>query len=252
MNLRQRFDEGELRRFEGRLLDIGRDLPLEVDMPSSGAFAVMQAQRARSLYRGLLALVDGPSLPSLYVLCRPLVEIAITLAWVRTDPEPRIRRWAAEQERRDLQLIQEMRALGRQGVDWSDEETLALEAQKEERISQLRDELGLAKGALLPTLLEQATEVGSQEASEAYSMAYRSLSPWTHASDAAFRPNFTDGIYEADRSAESDLQINQWVRLIAVSLFGWVLELSGEMMKNDDIQIRARQVIDDNYSAGRL
>jgi hypothetical protein len=97
-----------------------------------------------------------------------------------------------------------------------------------------------------------AREHGSQEAIEAYQMGYRTLSPWTHAQDASFRPNFATGIYEADKSAHEHPAEVQYVRLIVVSLMAWIFETAGRMLPDDELARDARAVLDESLASGQL
>jgi hypothetical protein len=252
--LRSTRADAEIRACEGGLLDVARMLPATDDELGAGArFALWQAHRAASIFRGILALEDGPSVSSLFVLARPLVEIGIRLAWVTADPATRIKRWGAEQERRDVQLIRDMRSLSRRsGVNWDDAETRAIEDEKLQRIAEVRSEVGLdEKTPMLPSLLKMAEEVGSREATEAYNIGYRSLSPWTHSDDAAFRLNFPGDAYVPDPSPSIAVHEAQFVRLVVISLVAWIFEVAGEAMGRPEIAKRARSILDLNLEAGR-
>lgn len=251
--LREPRPEAEVRNFEGALLDIARALPVEFDVGTGAGFAALQARRAISIHRGLLNLIDGPSLPSLFVLARPLVEIAVVTSWVLLDAEQRIVRWSAEQQRRDLQLIEDMRALGRSAVDWASGDVRRIEDEKRAGIAEVRARFSLPESKpLVPNLFDMAQEVGTGEAIEAYKMGYRSLSPWTHSNEGAFRFNFIENAYVPDGPPGDNPRAAQLARLMAISLTAWILEQTGIASGNRDLAIAARAVIEESLAAGQI
>ena len=65
-------------------------------------------QRAGSLFDGIGWLLRGPSEASIWIVARSLADLAITVAWLRVDPDTHLKLWTAEDCRRQLELLPEL------------------------------------------------------------------------------------------------------------------------------------------------
>ena len=66
-------------------------------------------QRAGSLFDGIGWLLRGPSEAATWIVARSLADLAITVAWLRIDPDTHLKLWTAEDCRRQLELLPELR-----------------------------------------------------------------------------------------------------------------------------------------------
>jgi hypothetical protein len=123
------------------------------------------------------------------IIERPLVDLAITARWIEASPELHVRLWLAEDERNRLTLDDRYGEFNHRR-DRSPVPRLGPVARAEmhKRIQLVRA-AGLRagvpipekKGALIPSLEERAKVLGYAYW-EAYEIAFRGLSPWTHTS----------------------------------------------------------------------
>lgn len=141
-------------------------------------------QRARSLLNAILWLLDGPSDAAVRIVARSLVDLAITVAWLRLDPDTHVRLWTAEQWRRELELLPE---LERRMGPLEDGETLRVLKMKRSVVEQARTlafnkrVAGVGRGGpLLPKLKDRADAVGTDASREAYRLLFTPWSEWGH------------------------------------------------------------------------
>jgi len=149
-------------------------------------------RHAVDLYEAVRRECAADSGAAAMVILRSLLELALNLRWVETDPTLRLRMWRADYVRKDLD---DARAIERLAVQRKRPAVPVFTAQQvadlELEISSARDEaraqghnVGATKGPILPTLADRVDE--SDNASwEAYRVAYASLSGQTHVTPAA-------------------------------------------------------------------
>ena len=141
-------------------------------------------QRARSLMNAILWLLDGPSDAAVHIVARSLVDLAITVAWLRLDPDTHARLWYAEQWRRELELLPD---LERRMGQLDDQESLRVLEMKRSVVNRART-LALGKrvvgvgkrGSLMPNLKDRADAVGTDATSDAYELLFTAWSEWGH------------------------------------------------------------------------
>lgn len=143
-------------------------------------------QRAGSLFDAISWLLRGPSEAAVWIVARSLADLAITVAWLRVDPDTHVRLWKAENERRQLELLPELQRQMRIGQ----REAEALEpviARKRSIVAQAR-QLAREKGVagigrrereLVPSLKARAEAVGDATR-QAYSLFFGPWSEWGH------------------------------------------------------------------------
>jgi hypothetical protein len=161
-------------------------------------------QRAHSLLDAILWLLDGPSDAAVHIVARSLVDLAITVAWLRLDPDTNVRLWSAEQWRRELEQLP---YLDRRIGPLEDQESLNVLEMKRSVVDRART-LALSKGIagvgqrgpLVPTLRARADAVGTQATGDAYGLLFTYWSEWGHTGSGSLsvdsdgtRVTFDDG-----------------------------------------------------------
>ncbi len=204
-----------------RLTDVERrlqalDPALDITGPSTpiGIVALAFGHRARSLYRGVLHAVEGPSEAAAQVALRALIEQTILLAWLLLDPDVHLRLWTAEHQRHMRNLI--MKAPTKAGSRFaaglaeivSDDAANTLDGAIAEgrRLAIEKRVVGVRKNAsLLPGLEVMTEQVGTPEAKEAYHIVYNLISGWAHsgAGDLGLTVTAAGVIFDDDRVDDS-------------------------------------------------
>jgi Family of unknown function (DUF5677) len=143
-------------------------------------------QRAGSLFDGIEWLLQGPSEASIWIVARSLADLAVTVPWLRIDPDTHLKLWTAEECRRQLELLPELE--GRTGTDEPGREALERStAWRRSIVAQARqlardkDIPGMRKGgSLVPSLRARADAVGTDATRDAYSLFFGPWSEWGH------------------------------------------------------------------------
>jgi hypothetical protein len=215
----------EAHRPEREILDLERALDAlrdEFVAAPNTALAYMQSERARSLYRGVRHAAAGPSGAECYVVARALVEVALVAAWVAKDPRKRLVSWQAHSADEEVKLSRALAAIDDESKSLLNEPAY-LERQR------------LASGPKMPDLASVAKDVGP-EAVTFYSVFYRTLSSWTHATNLSFQDSVVETgtaleITEAGLSRDHALSLRQQAAMTYAyameSLCGWAHDLNG-------------------------
>jgi hypothetical protein len=149
------------------------------------ATAIALGQQAVELYRASVEIADSHA-NAAQLVDRGLVEVAILARWIEVAPERRMRLWLAEDDRNRMTSAAAYEIyLGRRSrplVDVFDpaaEETMKANI-REARMEGRREKDHVPQeGAVLPSI--EIMSRAAEESWEAYRIAYRVLSPWTHA-----------------------------------------------------------------------
>ena len=143
-------------------------------------------QRAGSLFDAIRWLLRGPSDAAIWIVARSLADLAITVAWLRVDPNTHVKLWTADYERRQLELLPELQR--QMHIGQRESEALeAVIARKHSIVAQARQlarEEGVAgigrKGPLVPGLKARAEAVDADATRYAYSLFFGPWSEWGH------------------------------------------------------------------------
>lgn len=167
-----------------RLDELGDSLSPGPSVPPEMVAPWALLQRARSLLDAIFWLVDGPSDAAVRIVARSLVDLAITVAWLRVDPDTHVRLWTAEQWRRELELLPE---LDRRTDFVQDEGSLRVLEVKRSVVEQAwalalnKRVVGVQRGrSLVPTLKSRADVVGTNASRQAYGLLFSVWSEWSH------------------------------------------------------------------------
>lgn len=148
-------------------------------------------RRGWSLYRGFRHALTGPSIYAAQVDLRALLDVTILVRWIEADPPLRLELWMTEDDRDRIAWSEGWREAQRRRGQ-STEGALTAEEIKElrELIAEVRARdrdagIGVPEnGSLLPSQAQMAQQV--PDLFETYHVAYRSLSPTTHAGARSF------------------------------------------------------------------
>ncbi len=169
-----------------RLDQIGHSLRPEDSVAQELVAPWSLLQRSRSLVDAINWLVDGPSDAATWIVARSLVDLAITIAWLRVDPATHGKLWSAEAYRRELELLPILEEHMRTGQSKAPalESAIALKRSIVSQARLLARDAGVAgvgrKGPLVPTLKDRAEQVGTEATRVAYSMFFSPWSEWGH------------------------------------------------------------------------
>ncbi len=131
-------------------------------------------------------MLRGPSEAATWIVARSLADLAITVAWLRIDPDTHLKLWTAEDCRRQLELLPELR----RHLQIGEAEASALEyaaVSKRSIVAEAR-QLAREKGVagvghrdrpLIPSLKARAEGVGDATR-VAYSLFFGPWSEWGH------------------------------------------------------------------------
>jgi len=188
--------------------------------------AIMLGHRARTFFRAVRSAEHDAVAQ---VLVRPLAELMILLEWLAQDPPTRLPLWAAESERRDLVVISEARRttqivqrLPAPPIDQTAEKQAIIEKVRADARAKGVSWVG-EKGSLIPGTAQMAEAVSTQTVHEAYDIAFRSTSPWTHIDAGTFGDGLRDN--EEHRVFVGDTS-TRWLpslRALAASSFAVIL-----------------------------
>ncbi len=182
---------------EADLLDLGG--ALDGGAPKDSMFltsALALGTRARTLFTGFVRLISSDSPVAALALMRPTIEINLTLRFLAKNPDLHTEMWIAEGERQVSALVREidadpemLRKAGGEGLisaEWHEDKTAFVAAVRAKALS--ADVSGVdKKGSVMPSMWSIAYDHGDQASKEAYTMAYRSLSPAIHTSARSFQ-----------------------------------------------------------------
>jgi len=176
------------------------ELAAKLDHPFSprgepGAVAMALGHRARALYRSYLDLRGLERHVASRALFRPMVETNVLLRFIRKKPETRTILWQLETRRTWIGVGQEIHdrplpyeqqfanlPTREQLVEWRSE----LDMIRQQALLAGVEGVG-EKGALLPSMKRQVELLDSEEAWQAYVVAYMPLGFEQHVSHGSFR-----------------------------------------------------------------
>lgn len=186
-----------LDRAEADLLKLGRCLDREVPSAMYDMSLLLLAHRARTLFTGVLRLIQSEASAACVALIRPAVEINLTLRFIVANPALHSLMWVAEGERQTAKLAREIEAdhelSARLGAEPLGPEFYASldDFVEDVRVDAIASGVvGVSKkprGLIWPSTRTIAVEHGDLASREAYTMAFRSLSQFTHGSARAYR-----------------------------------------------------------------
>jgi len=265
MEARGAMSAHRLKQLERRLLVLAEPLPepTPAGMPGAGMASLFGA-RARSLYRGFVHALAGPSQPSVAIALRPLVELAILLKWYSLDPDLHGDLWDAQSDANDLRVIDEAREhLSLTNPSATPEEELAAKRRiKEEKVEAARERLRAAGrrygDRLAPGVLTMVREIAERDPGHAiamrgaYIVAYRNLSPWVHSEAASFKATTemisdTHARFVGDRVPLARTAMRQ----LGAAMFAYCIEVVSEMLQTPDRGEEARAIRDELVEADR-
>jgi hypothetical protein len=259
-----------LKQLERRLLEMARPFPEPTPLGAPGAaVASLMGARSRSLYRGFLHALTGPSEPSVAIELRPIVELAILLKWFSLDPDLHGDLWDAQSDANDLRVIQETgEYLALTNPSQTPEDVLlAMRAIKEQKVGEARARLRatqrrygerVAPGVL--TMVKEIVEADPGHAiamRQAYIVAYRNLSPWVHTEAASFKSTTKQtGATTAEFVGDRVPLAKTALRQLGAAMFAYCIEVVSEMGQTPDRRDEARAIRDelvdaDAYDAAR-
>ncbi len=207
------------------------DEPIKPDEYKLAILAL--GQRARTLFRGFIALQDGAAPAAGRALLRPMIEINILIRFLNKNPGLHLELWEAEGDRNAASIIEEHNArhTGHWGPMPVEQGVLD---EKHERVRSARSRAIAAaiagvgkKGPVLPSMAQQLSTIAEPAASEAYTFGYRPMSWETHTNPRAFLSGEfverNDGtVSYSDASERADLI---GVRALSLTTFTSTLEL---------------------------
>jgi hypothetical protein len=183
--------EQDIARFEAAL-----DEPIALTPGSQlPGIAAAITFRARTLYAGTRAAVDGPSEALAIAGCRMLLEAWILLRWIEQRPEQHLLMWSGEQARHIRTMLNDAPSAGGPALAARFQGDLppGLAQQFEKvvedaRASNRADHVSgvEAKGPLIPNFPTMVQVIGDQQISALYNWAYPWLSAFTHTGLGSF------------------------------------------------------------------
>lgn len=160
------------------------DVPID-GRPGEQTTAIALGLRGTELYRAAVDLA-GRHPNAAQALLRALVEVAILARWIEGNPALRVRLWLAEDDRNRLTATEGYESwVQRRGLSAVDvfepstERAMRADIEAARATGRRAGEPVPERGHVLPTL--EAMARTAPELWEAYHLAYRVLSPWTHA-----------------------------------------------------------------------
>lgn len=254
-----------LKRLERRLLALAEPFPepTPAGVPGAGMASLFGA-RARSLYRGFVHALAGPSESSVAIALRPLVELAILLKWYSLDPDLHGDLWDAQSDANDLRVIDEARKyLSLTNPSATPAEELAAKRRaKEHQVDAARGRLRAAGrrygDRLAPGVLTMVREIAERDPGHAvamrgaYIVAYRNVSPWVHSEAASFKATTemiskTQARFVGDRVPLPKTAMRQ----LGAAMFAYCIEVVSEMIKSPDRRDESRAIRDELVEADR-
>ncbi len=129
-----------------------------------------------------------------FALLRPMVEINILMRFLTKNPKLHLELWNAEGERNVLAMVEEHDRNEALRARWGESPLTPEErASRRETVAAARERAKAAgvagvgrSGPVLPGTKSQLAAINEPGTDEAYTLAYRSLSPDTHAGARAF------------------------------------------------------------------
>jgi hypothetical protein len=178
--------------------------------------------------------------------------MAITVSWLRADPDTRVKLWAAEADRRSLELLTFLEA--HQGIASGEvvpsKPGIELKRQIIAEARELASEAGIAGGGanapLIPPIRKRAEEEGTDATLVAYKLFFGPWSEWAHtgAGSLAVRADGDTAVFEdgplRDRTQALSLtgalyayvlaELSRWIGL---GIEGQCDELREELVRSD-------------------
>lgn len=152
--------------------------------------------RARTLFLGFIRLVHSDVPIAALALMRPTIEINLTLRFLVKKPELHTELWVAEGERQAAILVREieadpelLRMAGGEGLiseEWHEDKRGVVAAARAKAIEEGVAGVGVS-GSVMPSIRSIAYDHGDAATREAYTLAYRSLSPAIHTTARSFQ-----------------------------------------------------------------
>lgn len=222
-----------LQASEAELMELSETLdePIKPDEYKLAILAL--GQRARTLFRGFIALQDSAAPAAGRALLRPMIEINILIRFLNKSPELHFELWEAEGDRNAASIIEEHNAQHTERWGSMPVEEGVLD-EKHERVRSARARAIAAaiagvgkKGPVLPGMAMQLSTIAEPAASEAYTFGYRPMSWETHTNPRAFLSGEfverNDGtVSYSDATERADLI---GVRALSLTTFASTLEL---------------------------
>lgn len=191
--------QAALDRTEADLTELAQRLDTEVPRELYTTALLALAHRARTLFIGLTSLLRGEVPAAGVPLLRSAIEINLTLRFLIANPELHVELWTAEGERQNAVLAKELEAdrelaekvgLEAFGADWFAETEQFVESARQRALEAgVVGISGKKNKPVMPNMQSIAVNHGSLAEREAYTLAYRSLSQFTHGSSRAFGRN---------------------------------------------------------------
>jgi Family of unknown function (DUF5677) len=225
---------------EGDLLALATAL----DQPArNGEYTLTQlalVARSRSLLRGFIALADGVAPIAAFALLRPMVEINILMRFLSKNPELHLELWNAEGERNLLALVEEHDANESLRERWGESPLPPADrAARRESVAKTRQRAhaagvaGVGKsGPVLPTTAAQLRTINEPGATEAYTLAYRTLSADIHAGARAFLRGDLEHHADGSASYRDDVDSDELLpaRALALTTFASTLAIASDVL----------------------
>jgi hypothetical protein len=222
-----------LRASEAELSDLAEalDEPIKPDEHRLAVLAL--GQRARTLFRGFIALQDSATPTAGRALLRPMIEINMLIRFLNKDPDLHLELWEAEGDRNAASIIEEHNKLHTDR--WGPMPIMdGVLNEKRERVRSARAKALAArtagvgkKGPVMPSMAKQLVTIAEPAASEAYTFGYRPMSWETHTNPRVFLSGAfverNDGTVSYSDATEKEDLIG--VRALSLTTFASTLEL---------------------------
>ena len=216
---------------QGRLLELSRALDTNESVKGPAAAAITIGRRCREHF-GVAAASEADA--TAMVNTRPLAVAIIRLRWIQQDPPLRTDLWVAQGELDERKMIDAARRNTELAASWPAPNS-ELQADHEAFIAEVR-RLARAEGAnwvgekgdLLPRESVMADAVNTEQVRQAYDIAFRVSSMWSHVSAGSFKnavEEREDGLYLAGPETT-------WLpgtQALATSLFAIILTIVSEL-----------------------
>jgi hypothetical protein len=195
--------------------------------------------RATSLYRNFVHSLDGPADIGPILAIRPLVEMAILAKWVSLDPPLHGELWFGHSDARDVTAMQEserhLQIRSKSGLDPQVilDDLRKRAASRDEAAERARVAGKNYGGKPMPPLDRLVLEVERADPGhrvairQAYDLAYRAMSPWTHSEATSFKSTASGAPGAVTYHGDVSPFLPEMIHVMAGMLFAYVLEVVG-------------------------